>query len=111
MDELEKNRKIIDGIDKQMAALFEERMNAAKEIARRDDDERETKAILVAFVRCNERYDELRISDEVYRWARNYDGPIADEYDYRDLWNVNTDHLSDMLEEYIDLVDRPCMWS
>ena len=34
MNELEKNRQIIDGIDKQMAALFEERMNAAKAIAR-----------------------------------------------------------------------------
>ena len=33
-NELEKNRKIIDGIDKQMAALFEERMSAAKAIAR-----------------------------------------------------------------------------
>ena len=86
-------------------------VNAAKEIARRDDDERETKAILVAFVRCNEHYGELRISDKVYRWARNYDGPIADEYDYRNLWDVNTGHLSDMIEEYIDIVERPFLWT
>ena len=33
-NELEKNRKIIDGIDEKMAALFEERMKAAKAIAR-----------------------------------------------------------------------------
>lgn len=86
-------------------------INAAKEIARRDRDESETKAILVAYVRRNDRYDELRISDKVYRWARKYDGPVADEYDYSDLWHVHAEHMSDMLEEYIDLVDRPCMWS
>ena len=85
-------------------------INAAKEIARRDRDEEETKSILVAIVRYYEHYGELRISDKVYRWARNYDGPIADEYDYRDLWQVHAEHMSDMLEEYIDLVDRPCMW-
>ncbi len=86
-------------------------INAAKEIAKRDRDESETKAILVAYVRSNDRYDELRISDKVYRWARNYEGPLADEYDYRDLWHVHVEHMCYMLEEYIDLVDRPCMWS
>ena len=86
-------------------------INAAKEIARNDRDEKETKSILVAVVRYYDRFDELKISDQVYQWARNYNGPIADEYDYRDLWNVNTDHLSDMIEEYIYIVDRPFLWT
>lgn len=86
-------------------------MNAAKEIVRRDRDEEETKSIFAAYVRENERYGELRISDKVYRWARNYEGPLADEYDYRCLWDLPAGHMCDMLEEYIDLVDRPCMWS
>ena len=86
-------------------------INAAKEIARNDRDEEETKSILVAVIRYYDRYDELKISEQVYQWARNYNGPIADEYDYRDLWNVNTDHLSDMIEEYIYIVDRPFLWT
>lgn len=86
-------------------------INAAKEIARNDRDEEETKSILVAVVRYYDRFDELRISDQVYQWARNYDGPIADEYDYRDLWDVHTSHLSDMIEEYIYIVDRPFLWT
>lgn len=86
-------------------------MNAAKEIVRRDRDEEETKSIFAAYVRENERFGDLRISNKVYQWARNYEGPLADEYDYRDLWHVHAEHMCYMLEEYIDLVDRPCMWS
>ena len=39
-------------------------INAAKEIARNDRDEEETKSILVAVVRYYEHYGELKISDE-----------------------------------------------
>ena len=83
-------------------------MNAAKEIIANDRNSSETKSIFAAYLRENEQYGEGRLSDKVYQWARNYEGPLADEYAYRDLWHIYAEHMRYMLEEYIDLVDRPC---
>ena len=83
-------------------------MNAAKEIVANDRNSEETKSIFAAYLRENEQYGEGRLSGKVYQWARNYEGPLADEYAYRNLWHVHAEHMRYMLEAYIDLVDRTC---
>lgn len=91
--------------DAQQVVEFGVRFNAketAKKVYNDDQNREETLAILSSFLKHVECY-EGRISRDVYKWARNYDGLTVDRDAFGDLHHIHPALFDEFLKEYIKL--------
>lgn len=91
--------------DAQKIVAFGVRFNAdetARSVYRDDQNREETRAILSSFLKNVESY-EGRISRDVYRWARDYDGLTFDREKFEDLHHVHPCLFNGFLKAYIKL--------
>ena len=87
---------------------FGVRFNAdetARSVYRDDKNREETRSILSSFLKNVESY-EGRISRNVYRWARSYDGPTFDRELFEELHHVHPYLLNGFLQAYIKRVSK-----
>ena len=92
--------------DAQKIVAFGVRFNAdaaAQSIYNDDENREETRAILSSFLKKVESY-EGRISRDVYRWARDYDGPTFDRELFEELHHVHPCLFNGFLTAYIKLI-------
>lgn len=90
--------------DAQKIVAFGVRFNAdetARSVYRDDQNREETRAILSSFLKKVESY-EGRISRDVYRWARDYDG--IDRESFEELHHVHPCLFNGFLTSYIKLI-------
>lgn len=91
--------------DAQKIVAFGVRFNAdetARSVYRDDQNREETRAILTSFLKHVESY-EGRISRDVYRWARDYDGITFDRESFEELHHVHPCLFNGFLKAYIKL--------
>lgn len=94
--------------DAQKIVAFGVRFNAdaaAQSIYNDDENREETRAILSSFLKKVESY-EGRISRDVYRWARDYDGLTFDREKFEDLHHVHPCLFNGFLKAYIKLISK-----
>lgn len=94
--------------DAQKIVAFGVRFNAdetARSVYRDDQNREETLAILSSFLKKIESY-EGRISRDVYRWARDYDGLTFDWEKFEDLHHVHPCLFNGFLKAYIKLISK-----
>lgn len=94
--------------DAQKIVAFGVRFNAdetARSVYRDDQNREETLAILSSFLKKIESY-EGRISRDVYRWARDYDGLTFDLEKFEDLHHVHPCLFNGFLKAYIKLISK-----
>lgn len=94
--------------DAQKIVAFGVRFNAdetARSVYRDDQNREETRAILSSFLKKVESY-EGRISRDVYRWARDYDGLTFDREKFEDLHYVHPCLFNGFLKAYIKLISK-----
>ena len=98
--------KIVEIIDDaQQVVEFGVRFNAnktAQEVLDKDENRAETMEILTSFLKHVECY-EGRISHDVYKWARNYDGLTVDYDAFDVLLNIHPALFDEFLKAYIKL--------
>lgn len=98
--------KIVDIInDAQQVVEFGVRFNAnkaAQEVCNKDENLAETMEILTSFLKHVECY-EGRISRDVYKWARNYDGLTVDRDAFGALHHIHPALFDGFLKAYIKL--------
>ena len=101
-----KAAKIVEIIDNaQQVVEFGVRFNAnkaAQEVCDKDENQAETMEILTSFLKDIECYEE-RISRDVYKWARNYDGLTVDRDAFGDLHRIHPALFDEFLKAYIKL--------
>ena len=94
--------------DAQKIVEFGVRFNAdetARRVYRDDQNREETRAILTSFLKHVESY-EWRISRNVYRWARDYDGLTFDGEEFEELHLVHPCLFDRFLNAYIKLISK-----
>ena len=92
--------------DAQKIVEFGVRFNAdetARSVYRDDQNREETLALLTSFLKHVESY-EGRISRDVYRWARDYDGLTFDRELFEELHHVHPCLFNGFLKAYIKLI-------
>ena len=98
--------KLVEIIDNaQQVVEFGVRFNAdkaAQEVWDKDENRAETLAILSSFLKDVESY-EGRISRDVYKWARIYDGLTVDRDAFGDLHHIHPALFDEFLKAYIKL--------
>ena len=101
-----KAEKIVEIIDNaQQVVEFGVRFNAnetAQSVYNEDQNREETRAILTSFLKHVEYYEE-RISRNVYKWARNYDGLTVDSDAFGCLHRIHPALFDEFLKAYIKL--------
>ena len=101
-----KAEKIVEIIDNaQQVVEFGVRFNAdetARSVYSDDENIEETRAILSSFLKNVESYEE-RISRDVYKWARDYDGLTVDYDAFGVLHHIHPALFDEFLKEYIKL--------
>ena len=101
-----KAEKIVEIIDNaQQVVEFGVRFNAnkaAQEVCDKDENQAETMEILTSFLKHIESY-EGRISRDVYKWARDYDGLTADRDTFEALYHIHPALFDEFLKAYIKL--------
>ena len=101
-----KAAEIVDIINgEQQVVEFGVRFNAnkaAQTVCDNDENQAETIEILTSFLKDVECY-EGRISRDVYKWARDYDGLTFDREKFEDLHYVHPALFDEFLKEYIKL--------
>ena len=99
-----KAEEIVDIINNaQQVVEFGVRFNAnkaAQEVCDKDENQAETMEILTSFLKDVESY-EGRISRDVYRWARDYDGLTVDRDAFGDLHYIHPALFDEFLKAYI----------
>ena len=91
--------------DAQQVVEFGVRFNAketAQNVYNDDQNREETLAILSSFLKHVECY-EGRISRDVYKWVRNYDGLTVDYDAFGDLHHIHPALFDEFLKAYIKL--------
>ena len=91
--------------DAQQVVEFGVRFNAketAQKVYNDDQNREETLAILSSFLKHVECY-EGRISRDVDKWARNYDGLTVDRDAFGDLHHIHPALFDEFLKAYIKL--------
>lgn len=91
--------------DAQHVVEFGVRFNAketAQNVYNDDQNREETLAILSSFLKDIESYEE-RISRDVYKWARNYDGLTVDHDAFDCLYHIHPALFDEFLKAYIKL--------
>ena len=98
--------KLVEIIDNaQQVVEFGVRFNAnkaAQEVCDKDENRAETLEILTSFLKHVESY-EGRISRDVYKWARNYDGLTVDRDAFGCLHHIHPALFDGFLKAYIKL--------
>ena len=98
--------KIVEIIDNaQQVVEFGVRFNAdetAQEVWDKDENKAETMEVLTSFLKDVESY-EGRISRDVYKWARDYDGLTVDPAVFESLYRVHPALFDGFLKAYIKL--------
>ena len=98
--------KIVDIINgAQQVVEFGVRFNAnkaAQTVCDTDENSAETMELLTSFLKHVECY-EGRISRDVYKWARNYDGLTADYDAFDCLHYIHPALFDEFLKAYIKL--------
>ena len=98
--------KLVEIIDNaQQVVEFGVRFNAnetAQEVCDKDENKAETMEILTSFLKHIESY-EGRISRDVYKWARNYDGLTVDRDAFDCLYHIHPALFDEFLNAYIKL--------
>ena len=101
-----KAEEIVDIInDAQQVVEFGVCFNAnktAQEVWDKDENRAETMEILTSFLKHVECY-EGRISRDVYKWARDYDGLTVDYDAFGDLHYIHPAIFDGFLKAYIKL--------
>lgn len=101
-----KAAKIVDIINNaQQVVEFGVRFNsnkAAQTVCENDENKAETTEILTSFLKHVESY-EGRISRDVYRWARDYDGLTVDRDAFESLHHIHPALFDEFLKAYIKL--------
>ena len=101
-----KAEKIVEIIDNaQQVVEFGVRFNAnetAQKVCDMDENSAETMEILTSFLKYVECYEE-RISRNVYKWARNYDGLTVDCDAFGCLHHIHPALFDEFLKAYIKL--------
>ena len=101
-----KAEKIVEIIDNaQKVVEFGVRFNAndaAQTVCDNDENNTETIEILTSFLKHVECY-EGRISRDVYKWARNYDGVTVDRDTFGCLHHIHPALFDGFLKAYIKL--------
>lgn len=98
--------KIVDIIkDAQQVVEFGVRFNAnkaAQTVCDNDENNVETMEILTSFLKNVECYED-RISRDVYKWARNYNGLTIDHDAFDCLHRIHPALFDEFLKAYIKL--------
>lgn len=98
--------KLVEIIDNaQQVVEFGVRFNAnetAQKVCDMDENSAETMEILTSFLKYIECY-EGRISRDVYKWARNYDGLTVDSDAFGDLHHIHPALFDEFLKAYIKM--------